>query len=74
MRLPLRRDTKPESGPWEKAIRVTSGTLVASTDRDDGVLRAEVGDVIFLPANVEHSFMSVGDDRDDGRVRHGAGR
>jgi hypothetical protein len=24
------------------------------------VLRAEVGDVVFLPADVEHSFMSVG--------------
>jgi quercetin dioxygenase-like cupin family protein len=24
------------------------------------VLRGEVGDVIFLPANVEHSFLSVG--------------
>ena len=24
------------------------------------MLRAEVGDVIFMPANVEHSFMSVG--------------
>ena len=31
-------------------------SLTGTTD----VLRAEVGDVIFLPAGVEHSFMSVG--------------
>ena len=25
------------------------------------VLKAEAGDVVYLPANVEHSFMSVGE-------------
>ena len=60
MRLPVRRDTKPESVPFEKVIRVTSGTLVTSITGTMDVLKAEVGDVVFLPANVEHSFMSVG--------------
>ena len=60
MRLPVRRDTKPESVPFEKVIRVTSGTLVTSLTGTTDVLRAEVGDVVFLPAGVEHSFLSVG--------------
>ena len=61
MRLPVRRDTKPESGPYEKVIRVTSGTLVTSITGTMDVLKAEAGDVVYLPANVEHSFMSVGE-------------
>ncbi len=60
IRLPVRRDTKPESVPFEKVIRVTVGTLVVSLTGTTDVLRAEVGDVVFLPANVEHSFMSLG--------------
>jgi gentisate 1,2-dioxygenase len=60
MRLPVRRDTQVESVPFEKVIRVTSGTLVACLAGTTDVLRAEVGDVIFLPANVEHSFLTVG--------------
>ncbi len=60
MRLPARRDTKPESVPFEKVIRVTAGTLVTSLTGTTDVLKAEVGDVVFLPANVEHSFLSVG--------------
>jgi quercetin dioxygenase-like cupin family protein len=51
---------KPESIPFEKVIRVTSGTLVTSITGTMDVLEAEVGDVVFVPANVEHSFMSVG--------------
>ncbi|MBA3765304.1 MAG: hypothetical protein H0X05_07325 [Actinobacteria bacterium] len=61
MRLPVRRDTKPESVPFEKVIAVTAGTLVTALTGTMDVLRAEVGDVVFLPANVEHSFMSVGE-------------
>jgi len=60
MKLPARRDTKPESVPFEKVIRVTAGTLVICLTGTTDVLRAEVGDVVFLPANVEHSFLSVG--------------
>ena len=61
MRLPARRDTQTESIPFEKVIRVTSGSLVVSLTGTTDVLRAEVGDVVFLPANVEHSFLSVGE-------------
>ncbi len=61
LRLPARRDTQPESVPFEKVIRVNSGSLVVSLTGTTDVLRAEVGDVIFVPANVEHSFMSVGE-------------
>ena len=60
MKLPARRDTKPESVPFEKVICVTAGTLVTCLTGTTDVLRAEVGDVVFLPANVEHSFLSVG--------------
>lgn len=60
MRLPARRDTQPESVPFEKVIRVTSGTLVTSLTGTTDVLKAEVGDVVFLPAGVTHSFLSIG--------------
>ena len=61
MRLPVRRDTKPESVPFEKVICVTAGTLVTALTGTVDVLKAEVGDVVFLPANVEHSFISLGE-------------
>jgi gentisate 1,2-dioxygenase len=60
MRLPARRDTKPESIPFEKVICVTAGTLVTCSTGTTDVLRAEPGDVVYVPADIEHSFMSVG--------------
>ena len=61
MRLPARRDTKPECVPFEKVIHVLTGTLVVGITGTTDVLRAEVGDVVYLPAGAEHTFMSVGE-------------
>lgn len=60
LRLPARRDTQPESHPYEQVILVTAGTLVVALTGTTDVLRAEVGDVIFLPAGIEHAYMTVG--------------
>ena len=58
--MPARRDTVPESGPYEQVLLVTSGQIVVGLTGTTEVLKADVGDVIFLPANVEHSYMNVG--------------
>ena len=60
IRVPARRDTVPESGPYEQVLLVTSGQIVVGLTGTTEVLKADVGDVIFLPANVEHSYMNVG--------------
>lgn len=60
LRLPARRDTAPQRVPFEKVILVTRGTLVVALTGTTDVLRGEVGDVIFVPAGVEHHYLSLG--------------
>ena len=62
MRLPVRRDTQAGVGAVREGDpgRPPARSVVSLSGTTD-VLRAEVGDVVFLPANVEHSFMSVGE-------------
>ncbi len=62
LRLPGRRDTKPETQPFEQVLHVVQGELVVALTGTTDVLRADPGDVIFLPAGVEHSYMALGAD------------
>lgn len=60
LRLNGRRDTQPETQPFEQVLHVVEGELVVALTGTTDVLRAGPGDTIFLPAGVEHSYMAMG--------------
>jgi len=59
IRLPAYRDTQPESSPWEKAIYVTRGSFCVALTGTTDVLKAGPDDLIFVPAGVEHSYLTT---------------
>jgi mannose-6-phosphate isomerase-like protein (cupin superfamily) len=59
LRLSAYRDTQPESGPWEKLLYVTTGTLCVAITGTSDVLKGNPGDVIFVPPGVEHSYLTT---------------
>jgi quercetin dioxygenase-like cupin family protein len=59
LRLNAHRDTQPETSPWEKVLYVTDGTLCVAITGTPDVLKANPGDVIFVPPGVEHSYLTT---------------
>jgi len=53
----------PHKHPWEQEIAVTKGRLQITGSRGGRIL--EVGDVAYFPANEEHGFRTIGDEKSE---------
>lgn len=62
VRLPVGRESEPESGSYEKVLYVTAGDFVVNLIDTAESLRAGVDEVIFIPPNVVHSMQAIGNE------------
>ena len=61
LRLPPSRESEPFAGDYELVLYVTEGDFLVNLTDTAETLKGQVGDTIFVPPNVRHSYQAMGD-------------
>ena len=61
VRLPPSRESESTAGAYELVLYVTEGDFLVNLTDTAETLKGQVGDTIFVPPNVRHSYQAMGD-------------
>ena len=61
VKLPPSRESEPFAGDYELVLYVTEGDFLVNLTDTAETLKGQVGDTIFVPPNVRHSYQAMGD-------------